>query len=184
MWLTAARYALTVLLSAAAGSANADEAQQAAACMERDVFAEAVACLAGVAPDRACSSAEVGPFAPLLPGRVALRFGERSRHGTISKGVVLQGSSSAAVRSPTSGIVLYVGPFRTYASLIVLEASCELRFVIAGVETFAVAAGDTISASQILGHLPASGPESSPALVVELHKSGKQVDPGPAIVGR
>jgi septal ring factor EnvC (AmiA/AmiB activator) len=151
--------------------------------LQRGVIEEFIACLAAVEPERTCSPANAGPFVAPLTGRVVLRFGQRTPHGTTVKGVTLQGQPSAAVRSPSSGIVLHAGEYRTYGRLVVLEVSCDLHFLLAGAGTLVVGAGDTVSASQILGHLPAGGWGDGPVLTVELRKSGKPVDPGPDIAG-
>ena len=60
---------------------------------------------------------------------------------------------------------------------------CRLHFVFAGMERLAVTRGDAVAPGQTLGHLPAGGSELTPVLHVELHKSGKRVDPGPDISG-
>jgi septal ring factor EnvC (AmiA/AmiB activator) len=178
---TAALCTLIALTLAAAGSATADDARRAAACVaNRGTMEDIVACLAAAAPARDmsppvnehCASAPPGPFATPLPGRVILRFGDRTAYGLPSKGVVLQGEPSASVRAPARGVVRYAGPYRSYGNIVVVEVECESHFVFAGVESMVVATGDVVPATQILGNLPAGPLSDRPALYVELHQRG------------
>ena len=174
------------------GAAGAVAAQDAglAGCLERSTE-ELVTCLAAATvagveilrSGKACESAASGPFVTPLSGRLVTRFGDRTRYGSISKGVSLAGQPSARVAAPAAGIVLYAGEYRTYGKIVVLETSCRLHFVFAGIETLAVTRGDAVVSGQTLGHLQAGESAGTPVLHVELHKSGRRVDPGPDISG-
>ena len=161
-----------------------------AGCLERSPSTEEIVTCLGAATvagveklrsGKACESAPHGPFVAPISGRVLLRFGERTFHGSLSKGVSLAGQPSATVAAPAQGVVLYAGEYRAYGRIIVIETNCRLHFVFAGFETVAVTRGDAVAPSQTLGHLPAGGSELTPVLHVELHKSGRRVDPGPDI---
>jgi murein hydrolase activator len=97
---------------------------------------------------------------------------------------VLEGQPAAMVQAPANGTVIFAGEFRTYSKLIVLEAACELRFILAGVATLDVAGGQVVAAGQPIGALSATTNETSlPVLYVALHRSGNPIDPGPDISG-
>ena len=178
-----------VLMLGAAGHASAQDAGLAGS-LERTTE-ELVAFLdaAGIAgiekfrSGKACESAALPPYVAPISGRVVTRFGDRTVHGLISKGVSRVGQPSAGVAAPAQGIVLYAGEYRTYGKIVVLETSCRLHFVFAGMETLAVTRGDVVAPGQTLGHLAAGGSAGTPVLHVELHKSGGRVDPGPDISG-
>lgn len=185
-----ARSALMALMLGAAGSAAAQDNERAGrleqSTEELVTFLDAAG-IAGIEKfrsGRACESAAPQPFVAPISGRVVTRFGERTIYGLVSKGVSLAGQPSARVAAPAQGIVLYAGEYRVYGKIIVLETSCRLHFVFAGMEGLAVTRGDAVVPGQTLGHLPPGGSELTPLLHVELHKSGKRVDPGPDISGR
>ena len=97
---------------------------------------------------------------------------------------MLEGQSAGMVQAPTNGIVIFAGEFRTYGKLVILEMACELRFILAGISTLAVAGGDAVAAGQPIGVLSATTNQTNlPVLYVALHRSGKPIDPGPNISG-
>ena len=116
---------------------------------------------------------------PVGSGRLARGFGGDVR------GVLVAGDAGAPVRAPTDGWVLYVGPFRSYGEIVILNVGDDYRMVLAGLESTGVALGQFVLAGEPIGRLGtqppaaavAGGAIGSPALYVEVREGSRTVDP-------
>ncbi|MEL6966908.1 MAG: peptidoglycan DD-metalloendopeptidase family protein, partial [Pseudomonadota bacterium] len=105
---------------------------------------------------------------------------------TFPKAVALQTKPEAWVRAPSAGKVLYAGPFRSYGTLVMLDAGGGYTWVLAGLGTMTITKGQIIIAGEPIGKMgitrvaaaraSALG-SNAPLLYVELRKNGKPIDP-------
>lgn len=116
---------------------------------------------------------------PIGNGRISRGF------GTDVRGLVVAAEAGAAVRAPTDGWVLYVGPFRSYGEIVILNVGDDYRMVLAGLDSADVALGQFVLAGEPIGRLGAQPPAAAlgngtaegPALYVEVREGSKTVDP-------
>ncbi len=126
----------------------------------------------------------------VLPAAGTLRqeFGAKDEIGAISSGQWMETSPKATITSPSDGVVLYAGLFRSYGQLLILDAGSGYHIVMAGMGRINVAQGQFVLAGEPVGHmgeqLLASAAtsdigDSMPTLYIEFRKDGKPVDPAP-----
>lgn len=132
------------------------------------------------------------PFAEakgLLPrpaqGSQIISFGERTPYGSASKGIVIQTRPNARVVSPSDGWVVYVGEFRSYGQILIINAGGGYHVVLAGLNQIDVSMAQFVLAGEPVGLMGAASrsaqtPESAPVLFVEFRtKEGRSIDPTP-----
>lgn len=116
-------------------------------------------------------------------GQVVLTFGERTKLGRKSQGLVLETRTNAQITSPTDGWVVYAGPFRSYGQLLIINAGGGYHILLAGLARIDVQLGQFVLASEPIGTMGrAQSGESGagkPVLYVEFRNGGKPIDPSP-----
>ena len=131
------------------------------------------------APAFAFSSLQSKLRLPLANGRVVRGFGGATR------GLVVAADAGAPVRAPTDGWVLYVGPFRSYGEIVILNVGDDYRMVLAGLDSAGVALGQFVLAGEPVGKLGAAAPAAAvsggaldgAALYVEVREGSRTIDP-------
>ena len=115
---------------------------------------------------------------PVAGGRIVQGSG-------VAKGLVVATEAGSPVRAPADGWVLYVGPFRSYGEIVILNVGDDYRMVLAGLESAGVALGQFVLAGEPIGRVAASPPSAAltgtsgdePSLYVELREGSATVDP-------
>ncbi len=121
-------------------------------------------------------------------GKIVQKFGQKDDFGRPRAGEMLQTPQNATITSPSDGVVLYAGPFRSYGQLLILDVGSGYHIVMAGLSRINVAQGRFVLAGEPVGTMGdklltsvaslGSG-NSSPMLYIEFRKDGKSVDPTP-----
>ncbi|WP_343315120.1 murein hydrolase activator EnvC [Brucella sp. BE17] len=169
----------------AADAARKAEADRLAAARER--AGEAV-------PDNSHLRAQTD-FASLqgrlvLPaaGKTARNFGQKDGAGGTMMGQVVETQPSATITSPSDGVILYAGTFRSYGQLLILDAGNGYHIVMAGMGRIDVSQGQFVLAGEPVGAMgekllasvaPIEVGNGAPLLYIEFRKDGKPVDPAP-----
>lgn len=121
-------------------------------------------------------------------GTVRQVFGSKNEIGAVSSGEWLETAPKATITSPSDGVVLYAGLFRSYGQLLILDAGSGYHIVMAGMGRINVSQGQFVLAGEPVGsmgeQLLASAVtsdigDSAPTLYIEFRKDGKPVDPAP-----
>jgi murein hydrolase activator len=126
-------------------------------------------------------------------GRIARRFGDRDSVTGTSMGEMLETAANATITSPSDGVVLYAGPFRSYGQLLILDAGGGYHVVLAGMKRIDVSQGQFVLAGEPVGAMGeklltsaasmagknGGGDNGAPMLYIEFRKDGKPVDPAP-----
>jgi septal ring factor EnvC (AmiA/AmiB activator) len=121
-------------------------------------------------------------------GKTSRRFGDKDGAGGAMMGQVLETLPSATITSPSDGVVLYAGPFRSYGQLLILDAGNGYHIVMAGMGRIDVVQGQFVLAGEPVGAMgdkllasvaPIEVGNGAPLLYIEFRKDGKPVDPAP-----
>lgn len=126
-------------------------------------------------------------------GRFVRRFGEDDGLGGTAKGVTLVTRDRAQVTSPCDGWVVFLGPFRSYGKLLIINGGGGYHVVLAGLDRIDVEPGRFVLAGEPVGVMgsgvsagvaagaPGAKDETAgrPALYVEFRKDNASIDPMP-----
>ncbi len=121
-------------------------------------------------------------------GKTVRRFGEKDGVGGSMMGQVVETLPSATITSPSDGVILYAGTFRSYGQLLILDAGNGYHVVMAGMGRIDVSQGQFVLAGEPVGAMgekllasvaPIEVGNGAPLLYIEFRKDGKPVDPAP-----
>ncbi len=126
-----------------------------------------------------CQTAGRGPTAVPVTGRRLLKYGETTKHGGTSRGIVFEGTRGGEVRAPIGGRVTYADPWRSYGDLLIIE-SCTTVALIAGELSPEVIAGQSIAAGKTVATLRQTASDA-PVLYLEVRENDATVDPAGVI---
>jgi septal ring factor EnvC (AmiA/AmiB activator) len=111
-------------------------------------------------------------------GRVVGRYGEESDSGLISKGITIETRPGAQVVAPHQGRVAFVGPFRGYGQLLIIEHGEAYHSLMTGFDRIDAVIGQLVFGGEPVGVMgyPDDG---KPNLYLELRRNNRPVDPLP-----
>ncbi len=119
-------------------------------------------------------------------GRRIISFGEKTQHGSQSKGIVLETRYLAQVTSPSDGWVVYAGKFRSYGKLLIINAGDGYHILLAGLSNIDVEPGQFVLAAEPVGTMNNAPPgqvrkasDNAPVLYIEFRKNGRPINPDP-----
>lgn len=119
-----------------------------------------------------------------IAGPTAQRFGQANEIGAPAQGITLAGLSDAVVVAPFDGQVDYVGPFRGYGTILIIDHGGGYHSMVAGLGRVDAKIGEWVVAGEPIGALPgaAKAPgtangDDSVTLYFELRQDGRPVDP-------
>jgi septal ring factor EnvC (AmiA/AmiB activator) len=120
---------------------------------------------------------DAGLTAPAA-GSVALRFGQTNEIGAASQGQTLAALGNGVVVAPFDGQVDYVGPFRGYGTILIIDHGGGYHSVLAGLGRVDAKIGEWVVAGEPVGALPdPAKPDDSATVYFELRQDGRPVDP-------
>lgn len=114
-------------------------------------------------------------------GDVVARYGEKTDAGFSRKGIDIATRAGARVVAPFEGKVVFVGHFRGYGQLLIIEHREGYHTLLAGMARIDSAMGQWVLIGEpvgIMGH-PETG---NPVLYVELRRNGRPINPLPWLV--
>ena len=129
-----------------------------------------------------------GRLALPAAGKTIRHFGEKDGVGGNMMGQVIETLPAATITSPSDGVVLYAGIFRSYGQLLILDAGNGYHIVMAGMGRIDVAQGQFVLGGEPVGAMgekllasvaPIEVGNGAPLLYIEFRKDGKPVDPAP-----
>ncbi|WP_083656073.1 murein hydrolase activator EnvC family protein [Mongoliimonas terrestris] len=115
-------------------------------------------------------------------------FGADNGLGGTAAGLSVATRAGARVTAPADGWVVYVGSFRSYGQLLILNAGGGYHVVLAGMERIDVELGQFVLTGEPVGVMgsqrlaSATVPDvslSQPVLYIEFRKDGASIDPTP-----
>lgn len=124
-----------------------------------------------------------GSFRMPVEGTVMQRFGAAMAGGGSSKGILIRTRSPAQVVAPSSGRVVFAGPFRGYGQLLIIAHGNGYHSLLAGMARIDEKVGASVQAGSPVGIVEAED-QDDPKLYLELRQRGTPVDPLPWLSGR
>lgn len=124
-----------------------------------------------------------GSFRMPVEGTVMQRFGAAMAGGGSSKGILIRTRSPAQVVAPSSGRVVFAGPFRGYGQLLIIAHGNGYHSLLAGMARIDEKVGASVQAGSPVGIVEAED-QGDPKLYLELRQRGTPVDPMPWLSGR
>lgn len=117
-------------------------------------------------------------------GIITVGYGDTDAIGAKSEGLTIESRPSGLVVAPMGGVVAFVGPFRDYGNMVIIEHKKDYHSLIAGLGKINVSEGDSVGAGEPVGSLPSSSSRGGkPALYYELRQKGRPVDPSSTFSG-
>ncbi len=111
-----------------------------------------------------------------VSGRITGKYNTRLKDGSRSQGLTVTGASKAQVVAPYTGRIAFVGPFKNYDSVYMLDVGQGYFIVLTGLGKTYGREGDTVALGEPIGEMPA---KPGAALYIELWKNGSPSDPTP-----
>jgi septal ring factor EnvC (AmiA/AmiB activator) len=128
-----------------------------------------------------------GRLSPPVGGDLVRRFGEDDGlGGGPARGLTYAARTGAVVTSPCEGRIVFLGPFRSYGRLLIINGGGGYHVVLAGLARIDVEAGQFVLAGEPVGVM--GGPTvpgligtgtDRPSLYVEFRKDNTSIDPMP-----
>ncbi|MGK6322262.1 murein hydrolase activator EnvC family protein [Sphingomonas sp. DT-51] len=106
-------------------------------------------------------------------GRLLTGLGELSGNGVRARGLTLAVPRGATLVAPAGGVVRYVGAFRSYGTIVILDHGAGWQTLVTGIGAATVRRGETVAPGAPLGHAPDRG---DAAVTVELRRRGVPMD--------
>lgn len=107
-------------------------------------------------------------------GKIVTRYGEETSKGVSAKGITIKTRDMAQVIAPFDGSVLFVGPFRGYGNLIIIEHGKGYTSLLAGLDSIDCETGQMLLAGEPIGLMP-SGNDAR--LYMEIRKDNHPINP-------
>lgn len=111
-----------------------------------------------------------------VQGRITTKYRARMADGTRAQGLTVKTSARGQVVSPYTGRIAFVGPFKEYENVYMLDVGEGYFIVLTGLAKTHGREGDVVQSGEPIGAMPAG---RAPALYIELWKNGSPVDPTP-----
>jgi septal ring factor EnvC (AmiA/AmiB activator) len=117
--------------------------------------------------------------ASLLPvsGLLMRGFGAHDAYGITSRGLTLSAKAGARVVAPMAGKVVFVGPFKGYGSIVILQHSSGLHSLLAGFGKIDLELGQKVLSGEPIGVVGAGKGSAAPEIYFELRRNGEPINP-------
>ena len=92
-----------------------------------------------------------------VEGDIIRRFGTPDAFGGADKGLSIKADTGAIVRAPADGLVAFVGNFRTYGPLLILNMGDGYFIIFAGLGQISVVSGQFVLSGEPIGQMGEAG---------------------------
>ncbi|MEE9347458.1 MAG: peptidoglycan DD-metalloendopeptidase family protein [Robiginitomaculum sp.] len=128
------------------------------------------------APDTDRFADARGSLRAPVRGRIISKYNTSLKDGSRSKGYKIATSANAQVIAPYTGRIAFVGPFKSYGNVVMLNVGEGYFIVLTGMGTAHGHEGDIIEAGEPIGTM---GARLNSELYIEFWKNGTPVNPAP-----
>ncbi len=116
-------------------------------------------------------------------GKIISKYGQSNENGVTERGLKLKTRSAAQVIAPYEGHIAFVGEFRGYGQLLIIEHSEGYHTLLAGMSRIDSVMGQTVLIGEPVGIMN-SNSGAKPILYVEFRRAGKPINPLPWLVAQ
>jgi murein DD-endopeptidase MepM/ murein hydrolase activator NlpD len=120
---------------------------------------------------------------PVALARITSKFGHRpnpvGKGHAFHGGIDLGAPAGTPVHAVAAGTVIKAAYDRTYGNVVVINHHNGYKTLYAHASKLMVKAGQKVKAGQQIAQVGSTGRSTGPHLHFEIHRSGRQVDPGP-----
>ena len=114
-------------------------------------------------------------------------FGARTSPTTgaqeFHEGIDIGAARGTPIRAAASGTVTFAGQMSGYGNVVILQHAGGLQTRYAHQSAMSVAAGQTVTAGDVIGAVGSTGETTGPHLHFEVRLNGVAVDPAPYLAG-
>jgi septal ring factor EnvC (AmiA/AmiB activator) len=114
-------------------------------------------------------------------GKIVSRYGQANENGVTERGIKLVTLPSAQVVAPYEGLVAFVGEFRGYGQLLIIEHSEGYHTLLAGMARIDSVMGQNVLTGEPVGVMDTSSGKK-PVLYIEFRRKGRPVNPLPWLI--
>lgn len=133
---------------------------------------------------RAATALKGLPFSKLeqpVRGKLFKDATLQSKFSPHSQGVFFETQKNAYVCAPAKGNVVFKGPFRAHAEILIIDHGEKVHTILMGMHKINANVGENVYAGEKLGIMAGYG-SGHPTLYLELRHKGKSIDPTPYFV--
>ncbi|MFP4463949.1 MAG: murein hydrolase activator EnvC family protein [Alphaproteobacteria bacterium] len=112
-----------------------------------------------------------------VSGIVRTTYQDKDEYGATSNGIIIEGRNAGLVIAPMGGKVQFVGSFKRFSNIVIIEHNEGYHSLIAGLGKISAVIGDIVKSGEPIGLLPDSTLIPRPKLYYELRKDGTPVNP-------
>jgi len=118
-----------------------------------------------------------------VAGRIAVTFGGKDHNGQKSRGISIRTRPNAIIIAPSSGEVVFAGPFRGLGNLLIIEYGHQYHLLLGRLARIDVPVGEKVLAGEPVGIIP-STELTATTLYLELRRNGRPINPLPWLAAR
>ncbi|MDX9689376.1 MAG: hypothetical protein EOM37_04420 [Proteobacteria bacterium] len=112
-----------------------------------------------------------------VSGQIVRGYGQKDDFGVVSEGMLLKGDYGAPVVAPRSGRVVFVGPFRGYGKIVILQHAGGYHTFLSGFSRIDAEMAQQVGAGEPLGVLAEPSEGVKPEIYFEWRKGTTPINP-------
>jgi murein hydrolase activator len=116
-----------------------------------------------------------------VKGKVIQNTSLQKKFNPKGEGLIFETQKNAEVLAPSSGTVVFNGPFQSQGDIIILDHGEKVYTVLMGIHKIDAEIGQSVYAGQKIGTMAGYG-KNPPRLYLELRQKGQAIDPKPFLV--
>lgn len=116
-----------------------------------------------------------------VAGKMIQDVSLQKKYNPKGEGLIFETKKNAEVLAPSSGIVVFNGPFQSQGDIIILDHGENVYTVLMGMHKIDAEVGQSVYAGQKIGTMAGYG-KNPPRLYLELRQNGRAIDPKPFLV--
>ena len=107
-------------------------------------------------------------------GPILTQFHQEMSKGVVSNGIDIKTASNAQVIAPYDGTVMFAGPFKNFANLIIIDHGDGYTSLLSGLEETDAEVGQTLLAGEPVGNMPSG---NNAKLHMEIRQNNRPLNP-------
>lgn len=107
-------------------------------------------------------------------GPILTQFHQEMSKGVVSNGIDIKTASNAQVIAPYDGTVIFAGPFKNFANLLIIDHGDGYTSLLSGLEETDAKVGQTLLAGEPVGNMPSG---NNAKLHMEIRQNNRPLNP-------